>query len=257
MANPSQRDYGHEGSETPLVPGSLRLYRHFRTQGEELYPMNNNSYGANPYRSPSYMPPGSQVYVAECRKAPTGNAAWAQQLVADRLSVQPHGESPAKNCTCGFYAHYDHVTDFYPDFDWNLQGDTSNDVRLVVKGVVEGTGRVVMGTKGVRAQKIKIVAIAPDWTKYRSTEWSKMLENASTYDEYRSLRDNPAQYGPGMGERQRVFQAMTHLAHKYGVELLPDTDRLHAVYPPQDVSELISKPKPPTNLKGLSQRWIV
>jgi hypothetical protein len=254
VANPSQRDYGHEGSETPLVPGSLRLYRHFKSIRAELYPM-NNTYGVNPYRRPDYLPM-PDVYVAECRKASAGSANWAQQLVAERLRVPEHGESPARHCTCGFYAHYEPTTDFYPDHDWNLQGENT---RLVVKGVVEGIGRVVMGTKGVRAQKLKIVALAPDWTKYRSTEWAERLENARTYDEYRSLRDNPAQYGPSYGELEKVRGVMVGLAQAYRVELFPDPDALHTAYPPQDVSELVDQPKkhPPTNLKDLSKRWMV
>lgn len=264
MANPSQRDYGHEGSETPLVPGSLRLYRHFRTVRNELYPMNNSN-GTNPYRRPAYMEAGPQVYVAECRKAISGTANWAQSVVTARLHIDTaHGESPAKNCSCGFYAHYEPTTDFYPDMDWNLAlGDNfGDDQRIIVKAVVEGIGRVVMGTKGVRSQKMKIVALAPDWTKYRSREWARELENALTYDQYRSLRDNPQSYQPGEGERRRVHQLMSRIASDYGAQLFPHPDQLHETYPAQDVSELLDQPKSsgsitPTNLKGLSQRWIV
>lgn len=219
----------------------------------------NNSNGNNPYRRPAYMEAGPQVYVAECRKA-GGSANWARTLVADAMS-QVHGESPSKSCTCGFYAHYDPNTDFYPDMDWNMsQGDSyGDDQRILVKAVVEGTGRVVMGTKGVRAQKLKIVALAPDWTKYRSREWSRSLESALTYDEYRSLRDNPQSYQPSDREKERAYRLMARIASDYGAELFTHPDALHTAYPAQDVSELLEQPKAPepTNVKGYPQRWIV
>ena len=55
-----------------------------------------------------------------------------------------HGEAPDTNCTCGFYGLY----------------DPNNVDSVDVRGVVEVSGRVILGTRGVRAQKAKIVALA-------------------------------------------------------------------------------------------------
>lgn len=247
MANPSQRDYGHEGSETPLVPGALRLYRHFKAADGELFPMNSMSGGANPYRTGGAFL-GDRVYVAECRKS-IGGAMWAQQVgFAATGQVTPsHGPSPSKTCQCGFYAHYEPNTDFYPDHDWNLTsgGRAFSRNQMIVKGVVEATGRVVMGTKGVRAEKIQIVALAPDWTKYRSAEWSEAIENARTYNEYRGLRDNPNSFPPSEEETLRVTQLMGHLARTYGAQLYSHPTDMHEAYPAQDVKELLEQPKKP------------
>ena len=55
-----------------------------------------------------------------------------------------HRKAPVTHCTCGFYGLYD-----------------PNDVDSVdVRGVIEVSGRVILGTRGVRAQKAKIVALA-------------------------------------------------------------------------------------------------
>jgi hypothetical protein len=55
-----------------------------------------------------------------------------------------HEKAPDARCTCGLYGLYD-----------------PNDVDFVdVRGVIEVSGRVTLGTRGVRAQKAKIVALA-------------------------------------------------------------------------------------------------
>lgn len=54
--------------------------------------------------------------------------------------------SPDPDCVCGIYAHY-----------LPLESYSS---RYGVFGVVEASGRILMGTKGFRAEKAKIVALA-------------------------------------------------------------------------------------------------
>ena len=55
-----------------------------------------------------------------------------------------HRKAPVTHCTCGFYGLY------VPNAVDNVD----------VRGVVEVSGRVILGTRGVRAQKAKIVALA-------------------------------------------------------------------------------------------------
>lgn len=60
------------------------------------------------------------------------------------------GEHSLKSCTCGFYASFDPKTDFY---------STTTDQH--VHAVVEAYRKIVVGTRGFRAQKLKVVALAP------------------------------------------------------------------------------------------------
>jgi hypothetical protein len=55
--------------------------------------------------------------------------------------------SPDVSCTCGIYAHY-------------LPLESYEKVRSNIFGVVEASGRILMGTKGFRAEKAKVVALA-------------------------------------------------------------------------------------------------
>ncbi len=55
--------------------------------------------------------------------------------------------SPAIECTCGIYAHY-------------LPLESYEKPRNSIFGVVECSGKLLMGTKGFRAEKAKVVALA-------------------------------------------------------------------------------------------------
>lgn len=237
-AAPSQRDYGNEGSDTPLVPGSLRLYRHFKGESSRLFPMNSIFNGENPYDNTDIG-----LYVASCHKANRGGAAWASQVYSTSVGVSntEHGPSPKKSCQCGFYAHYEPTTDFYPDYDWSIEQGPGP--KIMIKAVVEMQGRVVLGTKGVRGERMKIVAIAPDWTKFRSQEWHTELNNAMSYDRYRKLRNNPEMYPPSPEDRSAVEMSVLALSLKYKCEMFHDSVALHAAYPAQDVSALLAEDK--------------
>jgi len=250
--NPSQRDYGHESSKTPLVPGALRLYRHFRVENAVLHPMNSMFRSENPYQEPQ------ELYKARClREDRASSVGWATQVSrASGLVTPEHGEAPAKTCQCGFYAHYDQMTDFYPTFDWAVK-DVREPLRnnMIVKSVIEVSGRVVMGTKGIRGEKLKLIAIAPDWTKYRSKEWTAAVESARTYVEYRALRDNPEKFPVNIDEQSAVYAVMAELARKYGVGFFGNTAVMHDRFPPQDVSELLKEEDP--NMPPPRKAWVV
>lgn len=55
--------------------------------------------------------------------------------------------SPGNDCTCGVYAHY-------------LPLESYEKQRNSIFGVVEASGKILMGTKGFRAEKAKVIALA-------------------------------------------------------------------------------------------------
>jgi hypothetical protein len=65
----------------------------------------------------------------------------------DHEQGEPH-DIAAPHCTCGFYAY------------WTADAATIGDSCNVI-GAVEGYGKTVMGTKGFRCEKAKILALAP------------------------------------------------------------------------------------------------
>jgi hypothetical protein len=99
------------------------------------------------------------------------------------------GPSPTSTCHCGFYAKY--------QFD-NLE-------YLGVKGVVEASGRVFLGTEGFRAEKARVVALVTD---------------------SRDPLKSPAQ--------------VRLCAKKYGADFFESAAEMLLKYPPQDVSSLLS-----------------
>lgn len=60
-------------------------------------------------------------------------------------------DAPEANCKCGFYVNYYPQNSFY---------DKSYD-KTYPRGVVEASGRVILGQKGFRAQKVRLVALFP------------------------------------------------------------------------------------------------
>jgi hypothetical protein len=104
---------------------------------------------------------GAGVNVAECmrRRAPECEheqallISWSGGHLFPQLTGKcgcptlpdPCGDSPGRSCKCGFYAFYEGSNDY---------AKTST-----VAAVVEAWGRTVVGTRGFRASKARIVAI--------------------------------------------------------------------------------------------------
>jgi hypothetical protein len=111
------------GKEVPLVPGGLRGYREWIVGTLGLRASNFNY----------FWKPG--INVADCR--------------ATDLDFPEEGhKAPDAGCTCGLYARYrwDRVS---AHGGWNG----------TAVGVIEASGRVILGTQGFRAEKAKIVAL--------------------------------------------------------------------------------------------------
>jgi hypothetical protein len=67
---------------------------------------------------------------------------------------EPPVEADARGgaCGCGFWGY------------WAMSDKTWHERRLPVYGIIEGSGRVLIGTKGFRCQKARIIALAPGFT---------------------------------------------------------------------------------------------
>ena len=80
----------------------------------------------------------------------------------------PMTQAPKRDCVCGFYATY------RPEY-----------LSLGTPGVIEVSGRVILGTRGVRAQKARIVALTGGnhrWTQglrrnYSSIKWFDRVDD--------------------------------------------------------------------------------
>jgi hypothetical protein len=62
---------------------------------------------------------------------------------------KPPHETPSENCQCGFYAYTD---------DRHAETLSYKDSHVVL-GIIKGTGRTLIGTKGFRCEKAEIVAL--------------------------------------------------------------------------------------------------
>lgn len=118
-----QRDYGKD--EEILIPGSILGYRQWYWSHGEL-----TSQGDTVWEK-------GEIH-AECKNS--------LLFTVHRDTVVEHS-SPHIDCTCGIYAHY-------------LPLESYERGRENVFGVVEASGKILMGTKGFRAEKTKIVALS-------------------------------------------------------------------------------------------------
>lgn len=88
-------------------------------------------------------------------KGQTGKQLWQPGVMEARCNNHTDHKPPVEwdpvrgqECGCGFWAY------------WKLGAHTWN-ASLPVHGIVEGTGRVLIGEKGFRCQRARIVALTP------------------------------------------------------------------------------------------------
>lgn len=164
----------YSGHEVPLVPGTLRGYRSWTIDSNGfLHPIN-----------------------------PWPNSAWTNGINESvchgdhgRSDMDRCGSSPGKNCTCGFYATHIPFYATHIPLPW----------RGSVIGVIEASGRVIIGTQGFRAQKARIVAVVDPVAQHRWTAHGRAM-----------LLDNYPD-----------------------VDWFQDPERMWEKYPPQDLSEIV------------------
>lgn len=107
--------------------------------------------------------------------------------------------SPDPGCQCGIYAHY-----------LPLESYTN---RYGVFGVVEASGRILMGTKGFRAEKAKIVALAGFG---EVNQWFEVVV-------------------PGIPDTTR---GLIDFATSIGVPYFPTVEKMIQEFPQKDLSSL-------------------
>jgi hypothetical protein len=291
---PSQKDY--LDGESQLVPNSLRVYRHFlvstHTEGmrsvstrglrRSYQPRSNPVLTAMNHKSSEYsdMEPGG-VAKATCRRS--GQYAWWYQ--GDQTTKMPpvgHQDIPNVHCTCGFYAHYHQATDFYEDTAWTWAPDLRYDEidymladhgsvgfvepHIMVRAVVEVTGTVVMGSRGVRAEKMKIVAFAIDWDKYLSIrevmlqeepiEISTFADRDPVYLPNRRVETRFVRGEPTTQVRATSEKAVIEVAEEVGAKFYRSVSDMYAEHPEPDLSGLGIEPAPsPVELESPWSGW--
>ena len=145
------------GKDRELIAGSLVAYRRFHS------PVAGVLHGSSGMK----WTPGENE--AECLYSTT----WSR--MAERKTLVQHDDAvPFEDCTCGFYA--------YHTVNPNATGITCTPVMGVYAydGVVEFYGRVLIGETGLRAQKARIIALAPAADQsnlYMSYNWSGLTDD--------------------------------------------------------------------------------
>ena len=157
---------GGGDSGRALVPGSLRGYRTWRLLGRHA-PVPEGALPLSSVTRRVVWPP-----TLEARCTPPDIERYAAAPSA--TSLHSH-RSPSRGCDCGIYAWY------APDDTWTLHAQ--------VFGVVEASGLVLMGDRGFRAARARIVAVL---TRNRRLAAACAAAGVTVYRRRRHLlRDHP------------------------------------------------------------------
>lgn len=162
---------GFDGEdESPLVPGTIRGYRwwHLRISNypADSYTMHTRK-GADGRLYPEYASPftvsagligmygnawenGREWHEARCAHLHPGIGDTASYVFVRRHAV------PDSGCSCGFWAYWQPE-----DHSCSPIVSSYSSIDIPVLGVVEGAGRALIGTRGFRAQKARILAVTP------------------------------------------------------------------------------------------------
>lgn len=141
-------EYNDRG-EVSLVPGSLRGYRVWGPSGFALAALGFSGY--------IYIPGANTAYCIYAE----GNRCICS---CNECKVLQHDSAPAPvlACTCGFYALLTHDQE-------ELQGAVGVVSRTYPIGSLKASGRVVLGSRGFRAERVEIEALARPCAKYVAT----------------------------------------------------------------------------------------
>jgi hypothetical protein len=94
----------------------------------------------------------------------------------DHVPPVEYDESRAQSCGCGMWGYWE-----IADQNWIT--------RAPVLGVIRGTGRVLIGTKGFRAQRAEIIALAPAFVIQANTGSERVAPFSFPRDQYSFSRD--------------------------------------------------------------------
>lgn len=174
--------------EPQLVPDGLRGYRMFTLD-----------YETGALRATSANASWAVEMTAECHRTSLGFGAWTTTFVSfggkplfdgQAVEAKVTHEAPSKDCECGIYGWY------HPDEKHLHRGD--------IFGVIEASGRVLLGDYGFRSQRARVLALA--------------------YTEDNTIRQG----------RQAV-----EWGERWGVPVYDSHEALAEAFPPDDVTELI------------------
>jgi hypothetical protein len=137
---------------------------------------------------------------------------------------------------------------------------------IMVRAVVEVTGTVVMGSRGVRAEKMKIVAFAIDWDKYLSIrevmlqeepiEISTFADRDPVYLPNRRVETRFVRGEPTTQVRATSEKAVIEVAEEVGAKFYRSVSDMYAEHPEPDLSGLGIEPAPsPVELEDPWSGW--
>lgn len=205
------------GPERELVPGTLRGYRQVRVESSMI---------RSPSKPYTWLP-GENVAgcnlkkitsIGECGCDTNSNGFLIGRHCGSNLgatiattcgncgenflcdtSPRHPSSAPQRDCVCGFYGAYN-LHDLFdaPGVSWSHH-------YMICVAVVEAYGKIILSTKGFRAEKMKIVALAP----YKRDEHHYLCARRS---------------GAGVG------------LPEYGIDVVRTPEALLRRYPQQDLS---------------------
>lgn len=143
----------------------------------------------------------------------------------DRFEIH---EPPSDNCGCGFWAYWDSKFDMKEvlyGFHMKNQPMLGKQailgcvpmVKLPVMGVVEGSGRTIIGTRGFRSQYARITALCIPDEAYRILSWDALLTPNS------EGRGTKYDYQFTLTATENVIPRITEAKRSLG-ELYPDAE---------------------------------
>jgi hypothetical protein len=174
----------------PLV-GSVRGYRWWRLgAATDLY---------SPWRGPIRWDPGENEASCLGRR---GMFGW-------KTSKGPHPRGcPEITCECGFYGLHTipELNDSPGRSIWEIDADSSGGRHGLVLGVVEGYGRVLIGTAGWRARFGRILALYAV-TEFHDAHRPPVDEISSRYGVplYHSVEAMASEWGPDRETVERLI----------------------------------------------------
>lgn len=246
------QQFGSSG-EPIFVPDSLRVYRSFIAQQQGVD--GDASLIAVAWNKEVYDPT-VRTYVAHCATTTRyPNGPHDIPRVHAEAALEGKDRCPMPDCTCGFYAYYEQSMHI-------LKSETFA-CSIPLHAVVQVSGRVLMGTRGVRAEKMRIEAIALNAEDaYRSSLLPYSMRNyitsqLMTEDVRAELRktileekrafdwDNAdTVYGDkyhAVWTEARALTILQSISLVYGVIAYPTVAAMWEACPKPDIDHLISK----------------
>lgn len=241
-----QEDYGKEGSTSELVPNGLRTYRHYRVREDgTLYATvtvrDTVARGVN--HAKCYAVPSARAdkrcpdcsgrgYRNEVRARPPqglgynwlndnwGIPSFEYDIIENKeCECLRKCRTPVRACSCGFYASYSPETNFFKSL---LSGWSAIPLPPIF-AAVEASGRVLMGSKGVRAERMEVKALALDLGHIKFGSVARAHSGEQFASEVTALMDT-----------------LRYAGERYGVPTFgPAIPHMVEAFPPPDLSRLI------------------